>query len=594
MRLALQGHGASRGAALGRARVRLPHALDVVEERIEDVDAEIARLHAAIASVRQEMHTLRDRLHGALAQEVGEFLDLHALLLDDPELLQGLDDLIRTGRYSADYALRLQRDRIAGVFQGMDDAYLRSRIDDIDQVIGRIHAALHSREAELLGVAGEILIAQDVAPADLAQLQSQGVLAVVTAGGSLLSHSAILARSLHLPLIVGAAEALLKINDGDVLAVDGGSGLIVREPDAADLRAHRTRLKEQARERKQLNRLRREPSRTLDGVDIKLWANAEALQDVAEAHALGSAGIGLYRTEFLFLNRSAHPHGALPDEEEQFRAYRDLVLGMTGRTVTIRTLDLGADKADRSGLALRGEPNPALGLRGIRLSLARQALFETQLRAIVRATGYGPVRVLLPMISTREEVLAARALLRRVERDLRSEGHEIADSIPLGAMIEVPAAAIALPGFIDAVDFISIGTNDLVQYLLAADRNNEALGDLYSPLHPALLRLLHDVMRVARRRGKPVAVCGEIAGDAALVPLLLALGLEEFSLHPATLLEVRRAIRGCDHARLRARRTALLRANSRSAIEKWLATAPCPGTALAPVATSAAVSRKHA
>lgn len=571
MRLALQGHGASRGAALGRARVRLPHALDVVEERIEDVDAEIARLHAAIASVRQEMHTLRDRLHGALAQEVGEFLDLHALLLDDPELLQGLDDLIRTGRYSADYALRLQRDRIAGVFQGMDDAYLRSRIDDIDQVIGRIHAALHSREAELLGVAGEILIAQDVAPADLAQLQSQGVLAVVTAGGSLLSHSAILARSLHLPLIVGAAEALLKINDGDVLAVDGGSGLIVREPNAADLRAHRARLKEQARERKQLNRLRREPSRTLDGVDIKLWANAEALQDVAEAHALGSAGIGLYRTEFLFLNRGAHPHDALPDEEEQFRAYRDLVLGMTGRTVTIRTLDLGADKADRSGLALRGEPNPALGLRGIRLSLARQALFETQLRAIVRATGYGPVRVLLPMISTREEVLAARALLRRVERDLRSEGHEIADSIPLGAMIEVPAAAIALPGFIDAVDFISIGTNDLVQYLLAADRNNEALGDLYSPLHPALLRLLHDVMRVARRRGKPVAVCGEIAGDAALVPLLLALGLEEFSLHPATLLEVRRAIRGCDHARLRARCTALLRARDRAAIESWLA-----------------------
>ncbi len=565
MRLALQGHGASRGAALGRARVRLPHALDVAEERIDDVDAEVARLHAAIETVRIEMHALRERLHGALAQEVGEFLDLHTLLLDDPELLQGLDDLIRTGRYSADYALRLQRDRIAGVFEGMDDAYLRSRIDDIDQVIGRIHAALHSREAELQGVAGEILVAQDVAPADLAQLQSQGVVAVVTAGGSALSHSAILARSLHVPLIVGAAEALLKINDGDVLAVDGSSGLIVREPNADDLREHRARLKEQARERKQLNRLRREPSRTLDGVDIKLWANAEALQDVAEAHALGSAGIGLYRTEFLFLQRNE-----LPDEEEQFRAYRDLVLGMTGRTVTIRTLDLGADKADRSGLALRGEPNPALGLRGIRLSLAREDLFETQLRAIVRSTGYGPVRILLPMISSREEVLTARKLLKRVERDLRSEGHEIADFIALGAMIEVPAAAIALPGFIGAVDFISIGTNDLVQYLLAADRNNEALGELYSPLHPSLLRLLHDVIRVARRRGKPVTVCGEIAGDAALVPLLLALGLEEFSLHPATLLEVRRAIRACDHAQLRERSTSLLRANTRNSIEKWL------------------------
>ena len=566
MRLQLQGHGASRGSALGRARVRLPHALDVAEERIEDAEAEVARLHAAIEAVRGEMRALRERLHGALAHEVGEFLDLHALLLDDPELLQGLDDLIRAGRYSADYALRLQRDRIAGVFTGMDDAYLRSRIDDIDQVIGRIHAALHSHEAELQGVAGEILVAQDVAPAELAQLQSQGVMAVVTAAGSALSHSAILARSLHLPLIVGAAEALLKINDGDVLAVDGGSGSIVREPDAADLRAHQARLRELKRERKQLNRLRREPSRTLDGVDIRLWANAESREDVAEAHALGAAGVGLYRTEFLFLQRNE-----LPDEEEQFRAYRDLVLGMTGRVVTIRTLDLGADKADRSGLALRDEPNPALGLRGIRLSLAREGLFETQLRAIVRASGYGPVRILLPMISGREEVLVARALLKRVTRDLRSEGHEIADTIVLGAMIEVPAAALALPGFVGAVDFLSIGTNDLVQYLLAADRNNEALGDLYSPLHPGVLRMLHDVIRTARRRGTPVAVCGEMAGDAALAPILLALGLEEFSLHPATLLEVRRAIRACDLGALRERAASLLRARTRNAIGKWLA-----------------------
>ena len=565
MRLELRGHGASRGAALGRARVRQPHALEVAEERVEDAEAEIARLHAAIAKVRDEMHVLRERLHGALAHEVGEFLDLHALLLDDPELLQGLDDLIRKGRYSADYALRLQRDRIAGVFAGMDDAYLRSRIDDIDQVIGRIHAALHSRDADPRGVAGEILVAADVAPAELAQLQAQGVVAVVTAAGSALSHSAILARSLHLPLIVGAADALLKINDGDVLAVDGGSGLIVREPGPADLRAHRARLKEQARERRQLNRLRREPSRTLDGVDIKLYANAESLVDVAEAHALGSAGVGLYRTEFLFLKRNE-----LPDEEEQFRAYRDLVLGMTGRTVTIRTLDLGADKADGTGLALRDEPNPALGLRGVRLSLSRADLFETQLRAMVRASGYGPVRILLPMISTREEILAVRALLKRVTRDLRSQGHEIAESIPLGAMIEVPAAAIALSGFIGDIDFISIGTNDLVQYLLAADRNNEALGALYTPLHPAMLRLLHDVIRTARRRGKPAAVCGEMAGDATLVPILLALGLDELSLHPATLLEVRRAIRACDHSALRARVAPLLRARNRDAIEKWL------------------------
>ncbi|HMT37754.1 MAG TPA: phosphoenolpyruvate-utilizing N-terminal domain-containing protein, partial [Thermomonas sp.] len=292
MRKVLSGTAAARGSALGRARVRLPHALDVQEARIEpaEVESELARIHAAVETVRGEMHDLRERLHGALAQEVGEFLDLHALLLDDPELLRGIDALIRTGLYAADYALRLQRDRIAAVFEGMDDAYLRSRIDDIDQVIGRLHAALHRRAADLQGVAGEILVTDTIAPAELAQLQAQGVMGIVTAGGSALSHSAILARSLHLPLVVGAPLALQKVNDGDVLVIDGASGLVVLEPNADDLRAHRARVADSKRERKQLNRLRREPSRTLDGVDIKLWANAESRDDVAEAHALGAAG----------------------------------------------------------------------------------------------------------------------------------------------------------------------------------------------------------------------------------------------------------------------------------------------------------------
>ena len=568
MRKVLSGTAAARGSALGRARVRLPHALDVQEARIEpaEVESELARIHAAVETVRGEMHDLRERLHGALAQEVGEFLDLHALLLDDPELLRGIDALIRTGLYAADYALRLQRDRIAAVFEGMDDAYLRSRIDDIDQVIGRLHAALHRRAADLQGVAGEILVTDTIAPAELAQLQAQGVMGIVTAGGSALSHSAILARSLHLPLVVGAPLALQKVNDGDVLVIDGASGLVVLEPNADDLRAHRARVADSKRERKQLNRLRREPSRTLDGVDIKLWANAESRDDVAEAHALGAAGVGLYRTEFLFMHSRT-----LPDEETQFRAYRDLVLGMTGRTVTVRTLDLGADKADNTGLALRDEPNPALGLRGVRLSLARDGLLHAQLRAIVRASGYGPVRVLVPMVSGIEEMRAVRNALREVHANLRADGHEVADHVPLGAMIEVPSAALALRGFIDLCDFLSIGTNDLVQYLLAADRTNEALGELYSPLHPAVLQLLRDVVRLAARRGKPVAVCGEIGGDPLFAPLLLALGLTELSLHPGTLLEVRRAIRGCDAAALRAAGPALLRARDRAGIERWLA-----------------------
>ncbi|MCD9125515.1 phosphoenolpyruvate--protein phosphotransferase [Luteimonas fraxinea] len=567
MRQGLHGQGASRGSALGRARVREPHALEVAEARVApaEAEAELARLHAAIEQVRGEIRGMRDQLHGALAHEVGEFLDLHTLLLEDPELLHGLDELVRSGLYGADYALRLQRDRLAAVFEGMDDAYFRSRIEDIDHVIGRVHAALHDHEAELQGVAGEILVTDAIAPSEIGRLHAQGVLGIVTSGGSMLSHTAILARSLHLPLIVNAPQALGAINDGDVLVIDGSTGEIVIEPGPSDLRVYRARLREEKRERKQLRRLRREPSKTLDGVDIRLYANAESREDVAEAHALGAAGIGLYRTEFLFLQGRE-----VPDEDAQFRAYRDLVLGMTGRTVTIRTLDIGADKADNSGLALRNEPNPALGLRGVRLSMARTGLLETQLRAIARASGYGPVRILVPMVSGREEVIAVRQLLTRVLKDLAREGQETAAQIALGAMIEVPSAAIALPTFARDLDFISIGTNDLVQYLLAADRNNDALGDLYSPLHPAVLRLVHSVVRVARARGMPASICGEIAGDARFTPLLLVLGIEELSLHPSPLLEVRRAIRALDLGHLRARAPALLRARDRAGIERWL------------------------
>ena len=567
MRALLPGHGASRGSALGRARVRLPHLLEVAEQHIrqDQIDDELARLHEAVDATRREMHSLRARLHGALAQEVGEFLDLHALLLDDPELLHGLDQLIRAGRYTADYALRLQRDRLAAVFDGMDDAYLKSRMDDLDHVIGRIHAHLHQRATDTPGVAGEVLVSDNVAPSELAELQQQGVVAVVTAAGSALSHSAILARSLHLPLVVGNTQALQRINDGDVLLVDGSTGEVVVNPDPDDLRRYRERLRDAAREQRELGRLRSKPSRTRDGVDVALWANAESLEDVAKAHALGAAGVGLYRTEFLFLQRRE-----LPGEDEQFQVYRDLVLGMSGRPVTIRTLDLGADKADRTGLAIGDEDNPALGVRGVRLALAHVEVFDTQLRAILRASAYGPVRILVPMVSGREELLEVRRRLRRAGLQLRKQGHEIAGHVELGAMIEVPAAAIAFHGFVDVVDFVSIGTNDLVQYLLAADRNNEALGELYSPLHPGVLRLLRHVISIGAEHKVPVAMCGEMAGDATLAPMLLALGLREFSLHPATLLELRKAIRDSDLSDLQSRTAKLLQARDRAGIERWL------------------------
>jgi phosphotransferase system enzyme I (PtsI) len=568
MRLAIAGQGASRGLALGRARLRLAHAIDTREQIIPHaaVEDELARLHVALDAARDELKGLRERLHGALAHELGEFLDIHALILDDPELLHGLDALVRTGHYGAEYALKLQRDRLVSVFDGMEDPYFKSRREDIEHVIGRVRAALHRGPGEPhAGFAGEILVTDAVGPAELAQLQAQGVVAVVTSTGSMLSHSAILARSLHIPLVVGAHEALAQVNDGDALMVDGGTGEVIREPAAADLRRYHQRERALLRETKTLQRLRLAETRTRDGVHIHLYANAESREDVAEAHALGAAGIGLYRTEFLFLQRHQ-----LPDEDEQFRVYRDLVLGMNGRPVTIRTLDLGADKADGTGVVLQGEPNPALGLRGVRLSLARRPLFESQLRAILRASGYGAVRILVPMVTRREEMIAVRALVKSLARDLRSEGHEIGENFEIGAMIEVPAAALSLGGFMDQVDFVSIGTNDLMQYMLAADRDNEAISDLYSPLHPAFLQVLHGILALGIRRGLPVAICGEMAGDMRFTKLLLALGLIDFSLHPTTLLEVRQVIRDSDLGKLRARARGLLRARDRLGIERWL------------------------
>lgn len=566
MRHDFAGHGASRGLALGRARVRLPHALEMAEQRVPaaQADAEAQRLHDALEAARAEMRALREKLQGALSKEAVEFIDLHALLLDDPELVQALETLVRQERYSAGYALRVQRDRLAAVFEQMDDPYLRSRLDDLDHIIGRINAHLQRREPLPRGTAGEVLVCDNVAPSELAQLQAQGVVAIVSAAGSPLSHSAILARSLHLPLVVGAAEALARINDGDVVMVDGETGEVVVDPDAADLRRYQQREQQDARARRDLERLRSKPTRTRDGVDVALYANAESREDVARAHALGAAGVGLYRTEFLFLQRNE-----LPDEDEQFQVYRDAVLGMSGRPVTFRTLDLGADKADRTGLSLANEDNPALGVRGVRLSLLYDQVFDTQLRAIARAAAYGPVRVLVPMVSCREEVLLVRRRLRRAVAAVKRRG-VVVETPPLGAMIEVPAAAIGVHGLVDAVDFMSIGTNDLVQYLLAVDRNNDALGDLYSPLHPGVLRLLAHVIGAGAQSGTPVAVCGEMAGDTRLAPLLLAMGLREFSLHPASLLELRRAIRECRLDSLRERAGKLLQARDRNAIERWL------------------------
>lgn len=565
----LHGIGASRGLAIGRALVR-QQQIDIAKKHIPavQVQAELDRLHRAIDGARAEMQALRERLLGALVQEVGDILDLHALLLDDPELIRALDESIRHHRYTAEYALFVQRKQLKAIFQGMEDAYLKSRMDDLDHVISRIHAFLQQHPTKTKGLVGQILVSDNVAPSELAELQAHGVVGIVTVAGSLLSHNAILARSLHLPFVIGAGETIFaRVKTGDALIIDGRTGNIIVDPTPHDIRACRSRLRDLAKEQRQLDGLRHAPTQTRDQIAITLRANAESIEDITHAHALGADGLGLYRTEFLFLQRTE-----LPDEEEQFQAYRNIVMSMSGRVVTVRTLDLGSDKADRSGITLSDEANPALGLRGIRLSLANPTVSKTQLRAILRASGYGPVRILIPMLTDRDELVQFRRQMNRQTKQLRQEGHDIAPRIDLGAMIEIPAAAIALETLIDQLDFLSIGTNDLVQYLLAADRNNDAVAQLYTPLHPAVLHLISHIIDVARQHQTPVAVCGEIAGDPRYVPILLALGLTDFSLHPATLLEIRRAIRASHYGELRKQAKQLLRARDRRGIEAWLAT----------------------
>jgi len=572
VRHVLPGTLAARGMALGRARLVQPsrYAVDTRPLDEGEVEEQLQLLHRALETARQELRELRGKLHGALAREVNEFIDAHSLLLDDAELLRGLDDLVRVGRYRPGAALKKQRDRLAAVFEAMDDPYLRSRKEDVEQVINRVISALQRQtspeERKLAARVGEILIADSIAPADMAQLAGAGLLGVVASSGSAYSHSAILARSLGLPMLVGTRDALADIHDDDLILLDAERGETVVHPTAQDLSRYRAWQRQAADEGRRLAKLANAPTRTRDGVEIALLANAETPADVATARARGADGVGLYRTEFLFLRKRA-----LPSEDEQFIAYRDLVMGMGGLPVTIRTLDLGADKADAAGLTLRGEDNPALGVRGVRLSLRYPAVFTTQIRAILRAACYGPVRVLVPMVTQPDELIAVRTLFKLARQELKRENIDLPEKLPLGAMIEVPAAAINVRALLEHSDFLAIGTNDLAQYVLAADRGNDALDNIYTPLQPALLRLLSHVIGAGRRAKKPVSLCGEIAGDISFTALLLMLGLNEFSMHPSQILQVRDRLAALDHARLRRHKAALLRAHTHEEVAAMLA-----------------------
>jgi phosphotransferase system enzyme I (PtsI) len=571
-RYEIEGSAVSRGLALGRARVIYPARFEVEPERIavREVAAELARLSAALDAARGELKHLQHGLRGSLKRELTEFIESHALILEDPDFGDAVADGIRRGRMRASAALKAHRDRLAAAFDAIEDPYLRSRREDLDQVVGRVFAALmrgpgRAPETRRERSEVEILVCESLAPSDLDHWHGMGLLGVALAGGSSYSHAAILARHLRVPMVCGATTALARVRDGDLVLVDGDAGRVVLAPDAFDLARLRAYQRDAAREQRQRARLRSTATRTRDGQAIGLYVNAEHPRDIAAARRLGVAGVGLFRTEFLYLR-----HTEPPGEEEQFRAYREAVLAMAGRPVTLRTLDLGADKAAGSAIELASEPNPALGLRGVRLSLARPALFETQIRAMLRASAYGPVRILLPMLCGLDEAVAARAVISRCTSELAAAGTAVSETLEVGAMIEVPSAALVSAELARALDFLAVGSNDLMQYTLAADRNNAAVSALYDPLHPGMLRLLALVVENAHRARKPISVCGEIAGDAQFAPLLLTLGFTDLSMHPSAILEVREALLGLSRTAQRRRLGRLLECTSRAEVEALL------------------------
>ncbi|HWV02984.1 phosphoenolpyruvate--protein phosphotransferase [Ralstonia sp.] len=577
MPFTLHGIPVSRGISIGRAHMLARAALDVSHYLVDEdkVDAEVERLRSARATVRTELAALKRDLPTDVPEEMGAFLDVHAMILDDALLSQVPETLIRQRRYNAEWALTTQLEELIRQFGEIEDEYLRERKADIEQVVERILKVLAGAPAlapapVAVGCdpdAGMIVVAHDIAPADMLQFRGQTFAGFVTDLGGRTSHTAIVARSLDIPAAVGVHNASTLIRQDDIVVIDGDNGIVIVDPSASILEEYRHRRSEGELQKKRLERLRHTPTVTLDGTQIDLHANIEMPEDAAAAVKAGAVGVGLFRSEFLFMNR----RGALPDEEEQFRAYRTAVESMMGLPVTIRTIDIGADKPlDIRDDVFETAPNPALGLRAIRWSLSEPAMFLTQLRALLRASAFGPIKILVPMLAHAREIDQTLELLARAKASLDTDGVAYDPAIKVGAMIEIPAAVLILPVFLRRMDFLSIGTNDLIQYTLAIDRADNAVAHLYDPLHPAVLQLIARTIREAHQAGKPVSVCGEMAGDATMTRLLLGMGLTEFSMHPSQLLSVKQQILRSDRPRLMREAERLLHACEPAEIEEAL------------------------
>jgi phosphotransferase system enzyme I (PtsI) len=542
MSFILQGIGVSEGIAIGHAHLAAPAALEVMHYLIpkHQVDKEIARLNTAFAVVRTEFEALQQSVvDGHARAEFSAFLELHLMILEDPTLSEATRGMIAQTHCNAEWALAQQMQVLLAQFEAIEDAYLRERKADVVQVVERVLKAMMGHPGYLpiaSKLTGDsILIAHDLSPADVMQYKQHQFVAFLTDLGSQTSHTAIVARSLNIPSIVALHHAHQLIQEDDCLIVDGTQGIIIVNPDRYVLDEYRLRQGQLELERKKLQRIKGIAAVTLDGTPIELHANIELPEDIAQVKESGATGIGLFRSEFLFLNRND-----LPGEDEQFEAYRTVAAKMHKQPVTIRTFDLGADKNLKGSTQVAA--NPALGLRAIRLSLAEPRMFHTQLRAILRASKYGDVRILIPMLSNVTEIDQTLHLIEYAKQTLRDDKIHFDEHIKVGGMIEIPAAALCLDMFMRKLDFLSIGTNDLIQYTLAVDRIDDTVAHLYDPLHPAILWLLSHIIQSANRAKVPVSICGEMAGDKQFTRLLLGFGLQQFSMYAAQLLNVKNQI----------------------------------------------------
>jgi phosphoenolpyruvate-protein phosphotransferase (PTS system enzyme I) len=549
----LHGIGVSGGVAIGRAQLVSHATLEVAHYAIrpEQVAAEIERLTLALRAVQKEL----EALHGAMTSgdapaEFGAFLDVHWMILTDPTLSEAPKRMIADQLCNAEWALTQQMNVLVEQFESIEDPYLRERKADVVQVVERVLKVLLGKRSGVRPASAEeqtILVAHDLSPADVIQFKSHHFAAFLTDLGGASSHTAIVARSLNVPAVVATHNARGLIREHELLIVDGAKNVVIVNPDRSVLAEYRLKQGEIELARKKLKRLKTTRAATIDGTDIELFANIELPDDLDQALDNGAGGIGLFRSEFLFLNRQG-----LPSEDEQFEAYRQVAAGMRGKPVVIRTFDLGADKS-KEGLdgLVRVAPNPALGLRAVRFCLAEPRLFLTQLRAILRASHYGNIRILLPMLASIAEIDQTLVLLAQAKGSLLERSVPFNPSIEVGGMIEIPAAVLTIEPFARRLDFLSIGTNDLIQYTLAVDRADEAVSHLYDPLHPAVLKLIAIAIGTANKVGVPIAVCGEMAGEVRLTRLLLGMGLRNFSMHPAHLLSVKQRVLMTDIGEIR-------------------------------------------